>query len=315
MLWMLLACNLEAAPSPGSTDELLFEVPKGATARGLADELYAAGLVASEGKWEWYLRMGADGSCLKAGKHRVGPGMTAPELLAALCGVPVADDVPFAVIEGWRIRDTDAALAEKGWIQAGDYIEAARVSPEGVGFPLPESGLEGYLFPETYMVSPDRFDVKEFVRRQVHTFGERWANNAVKSSVRPFAEVVIVASMLEREEPSPANRPTVAGIMWKRLDSGWNLGIDATSRYTLADWNNRQDFMVKLRDPNDPYNTRLRQGLPPTPIGNPGLASLEAAGNATASEYWYYLHDSTGKLHPSRSVAEHEAFRKKYNVY
>lgn len=315
MIWLFLGCDLESPVQPGSTVTVVFDVPKGATARGLGDELANEGLVASESSWEWFLRLGADGGCLKAGKHGVGPGMSAPELLVALCGVPIPDDVAFTVVEGWRIRDIDAALAEKGWIQAGDYVAAAQTPPADAGFPLPLRGLEGYLFPETYRVTPTGFQASAFVRRQVETFGDRWGKNAVAAMSRPFEQVVIVASMLEREEPSPTNRPTVAGIMWKRLDSGWHLGIDATSRYTLADWNNRDDFMAKLRDPADLYNTRLRPGLPPTPIGNPGLASLEAAANATETEFWYYLHDSSGTLHPSRTVQEHEAFRRKYNVY
>ena len=91
--------------------------------------------------------------------------------------------------------------------------------------------------------------------------------------------------------------------------------MDATSRYTLPKWNDRRAFLKKLRDPKDPYNTRLRPGLPPTAIGNADISSLEAAAAPTPSPYWYYLHDKTGQLHPSRSVKEHEAYRRKYNVY
>ena len=122
---LLLACSLQEAPEPGATEEFDFVVPKGATARGLADTLAAERLVPAAWKWEWFLRIGADGSCLKAGKHRVKRSMTAPELLAALCGAPVPDDQPFTVVEGWRIRDIDAALAAKGWIAAGAYTQAA----------------------------------------------------------------------------------------------------------------------------------------------------------------------------------------------
>ena len=313
MLLLLAACDVERAPGPPDAPEVVFEVPKGATARGLAPTLAREGLVQSEQSWTWFLRLGADGSCLKAGKHQVSPAMAAPELLAALCGVPVADDVPFTGLEGWRIRDTDAALAEKGLIEAGDYIEAARPGAYTAAVTLPGDSLEGYLFPETYMVPPTGFVAADFVQRQLDTFAERFGKDY--AGPRPLSEVVVVASMLEREEPSPANRPLVAGIMYKRLATGWNLGIDATSRYTLADWNDRQAFLVKLRDPGDPYNTRLRQGLPPTAIGSPGLASLQAATAPVDSEFWYYLHDNSGQLHPSRTVAEHERYRKKYNVY
>jgi UPF0755 protein len=316
-LFLLAACDLGAPPQPGATEEVMFEVPAGATARGLADELDDAGLVADAWRWEWHLRLGADGSCIKAGRHRVTRGMTADELLAALCGVPVPKDEPFTVVEGWRIREIDAALAAKGWIEAGAYEAAARdVTLYKASFPLPQGSLEGYLYPETYRVEPDRFDAKAFVQRQLDTFAARfWDRRGTDLAGRSLEQVVIMASLLEREEPSPKNRPLVAGILWKRFDSGWNLGVDATSRYTLADWNDRQAFLARLRDAADPFNTRLRGGLPPNPIGNPGLVALEAAIDPEPSEYWYYLHDGTQTLHPSRNVAEHEAFRRQYGVY
>lgn len=315
LLLLLSACDLTSAPDPAATDEVMFEVPKGATARGLADDLVAAGLVRDGWRWEWFLRTDGDGSCLKAGKHRVKRSMPAPDLLAALCGPPVPDDVAFTIPEGWRARDIDAALAAKGWMQAGAYLAVVE-NPQGytASFPLPTDTLEGYLYPETYRITPDRFDPHGFVQRQLDTFGERFPE-AKGTLTRPLDDIVTMASLIEREEPSPANRPLIAGILWKRIDSGWNLGVDASSRYTLDDWNDRGAFMKKLRDPADPWNTRLRPGLPQTPIGNPGAVALQAAANPVASEFWYYLHDDTQTLHPSRNVAEHEAYRRKYNVY
>jgi UPF0755 protein len=321
MFLMLLGCDVEAPADPAATTEVLFTVPAGATARGLGDDLVDAGLLGAEWKWEWFLRMGTDGSCIKAGRHRVKASMDAPTLLAALCGPPVPKDEPFTIPEGWRARDIDAALAAKGWIKAGAYLESTRdVSAYTAVFPLPTNGtLEGYLYPETYRVEPDGFDPKALVQRQLDTFAARFWDVRQKAQgeagARPLHDIVTMASLLEREEPTPTNRPLVAGILWRRIDAGWNLGVDATSRYTLDDWNDRKSFLKQLRDPADPWNTRLRPGLPPTPIGNPGVGALEAASSPTTSEFWYYLHDSTQTLHPSRTVAEHEGYRKKYDVY
>jgi UPF0755 protein len=91
--------------------------------------------------------------------------------------------------------------------------------------------------------------------------------------------------------------------------------VDATSRYELAEWNDRKAFLKRLRDPSDPWNSRHRKGLPPGPIGSPTVESLRAALAPTKNEYWYYLHDAERRLHPSRNAQEHEALRKKYNVY
>jgi UPF0755 protein len=315
-LLLLVACSLADPPEvvtrPGP---FVFEVQKGATAKGLGPALEAEGLIASGSRWGWFLRLGADGSCLKAGRHSVAQTMSPSELLAALCGVPIADDIPFTVVEGWRARDIDAALAAKGLAPPGAYLEATRTAQGyDAPFPLHAGGLEGYLYPETYLVSPTAVDPRRLVQRQLDLFGERFPE-ASGTLPRPLHDIVVMASMLEREEPRPENRPLVAGILWKRIGAGWNLGVDATSRYTLDDWSDRAAFLWKLRDPDDPWNTRLRPGLPPTAIGNPSVASLRAAASPVESEYWYYLHDSQQTLHPSRNVREHEAYRAKYGVY
>ncbi|HCH62552.1 MAG TPA: endolytic transglycosylase MltG [Deltaproteobacteria bacterium] len=324
LLVSLSGCDLAkahfgAAPGPANADPVVFEVPAGSSARGLAPALEAIGLVGSADNFVMYVRLTKEGGCIKAGRHEVSASMDAGDLITALCGVPLANDVPFTVVEGWRIREIDAALAEKGWTKPGEY--SAAVADPGqytAPFPLPATSIEGYLFPETYMVDAEKWDTKGFVQRQIDLLAERFYTpnrSALESSGRSFAEVVIMASMLEREEPTKAQRPLVAGILWKRIDSQWNLGVDATSRYTLDKWNDRRAFLKKLRDPSDRYNTRLRGGLPPTAIGNPGMTALDAALHPTKSEFWYYLHDSSGVIHPSRNVGEHEAYRKKYNVY
>lgn len=295
-------------------DPVVFEVPKGAAAGGLGDDLEQANVL-SEMEW-WLLTKTEDVSCVKAGKHELTPGMSAAEVRDVLCGAPLADDVPFTVIEGWRILDIDKALAEKGLIKAGAYIDAATNKKVEAPFEITSPSLEGYLYPETYKVPAGGADVDRLIRRQLETFQERFlAKHPDGFGKRSLEEVVIVASMLEREEPKPSNRPLVAGIMWKRVDRNFGLGIDATSRYTLDDWNDRGAFLEKLRDPSDPYNTRRRVGLPPTAIGNPTIASLEAAANPEGSEWLYYLHDAQGNLHPARDAAEHEANRAKFNVY
>lgn len=314
MLLFLLAC--EPGPvDPKDSTEILFEVPEGATARGLGASLSEQRLVSSSERWTWFLRMGADGSCIKAGRHKVRRNMDAKEILKNLCGAPIPKDEPFTVVEGWRARDIDAALVEKGWIKAGEYLSAVG-EVASYSLPFPATQLEGYLYPETYKVEPDRFSAKGLVQRQLDTFTERfWTPYHEKLGNRSLSEIVVMASLVEKEEPNPNNRPTVAGILWKRIDNSWNLGVDATSRYSLDDWNDRDAFLKKLRDPSDPYNTRLKPGLPPTAIGNPGLEALVAAANPKPSEYWYYLHDANKTLHPAKNEAEHEANRRRYNVY
>lgn len=323
LLLLLSGCSLvterAGAPAdPSDSTEIIVEVPAGATARGMAPILAEAGAIDDADDFVLWVRLTKEGGCIKAGRHKVRPDMDAAAIVASLCGVPLPSDVPFTVVEGWRIREIDAALVEAGLAEAGAYaLAVSRPSAYTAAFPLPTDTLEGYLFPETYMVDPTRFTVEGFVQRQLDLFGERFASKHSEEElgVRGLHSLVIMASMLEREEPKPEQRPMVAGILWKRLDNNWNLGVDATSRYTLEQWNDRKAFLKLLRDPNDIYNTRLRGGLPPTPIGNPSTSSLEAALAPTPSEYWYYLHDEQQTLHPAVNEAGHEANRRKYNVY
>ncbi len=256
---------------------------------------------------------------LKAGRHRVSAAMTLPELVKVLSENPIPDEISITLVEGWRLGDTDAFLADRGLIARGAYLAAASTpSRYSVPFPLEGSDLAGYLYPETYRVPEGPLDVDKLIQRQLDAFVDKfWKPHQaeIQGGQRPLRDIVIMASLLEREEPKPEVRPQVAGVLYKRLDAKTPLGVDATSRFTLVDWNDRKAFLAKLRDPNDPYNTRTKAGLPPGPIGAPSLPSLLAALRPVPSQYWYYLHDAQQNIHFGRDAAEHEANRKKYNVW
>lgn len=305
------------APGPGNGD-IEFEVPKGANARSVGQQMQKVGLIKDPIVFR-YVVWKRGGLALKAGKFKLASSLSPLELAAALEKPPLAEDEPFVVVEGWRLRDVDEALVAAGRAEPGAYVKAAssRVGYTAP-FTLPDGTLEGYLYPETYLLPKGRIDCHVLVQKQLDQFAARVftpLEQEVRGYKRSLHELVTMASMLEREEPTPSNRPLVAGILWKRIDRGFPLGVDATSRYELKQWNDRSAFLVKLRDENDPYNTRHKKGLPPTPIGAPTYASLEAALRPTPSDYLYYLHDAQKQLHPSRDAAEHEEMRKKYDVH
>jgi UPF0755 protein len=315
--WLERAANTPLDPN-GASKPTEFRVKDGASLNQVGRELEQAGLIESELIWRLYRRL--HGAPLpKAGRHPVHPGMTVIELFGVLANTPLSDDVPLTMLEGWRIVDADAFLAAAKFIEPGEYIRAAQQPAKfKLNFPFGGTTLEGYLFPETYMVPPGKIDVDKLLQRQLEAFHDRFfaPNRAeIEASGRTLHQLVIVASMLEREEPDPALRPQVAGVMYKRLDMKFGLGIDATSRYLLADWNDRRTFLSALRDPDDVYNTRLRVGLPPGPIGAPSLPSLFGALRPVKSDYLYYLHDAQRRIHFARTAEEHEANRRRYNVY
>jgi len=324
MIGGVVADNYCTAADPEDDLEYTVEVPKGTTSRSLGSILEEHQIVESGEDFTTCVRLANKGQCaLKAGRHRLSRDMDADGIFEVVCGNPIPDvGEPLTITPGWRIREIDAALADQGLTQPGEYLGLV-TQPENFEAPyeLPVDSLEGYLFPETYMINPARWDTREFIQRQLTMLAERFytpnqdAILEAGAQGRSFHQLVIMASMLEREEPSAENRPLVSGIIWKRIDDDWHLGIDATSRYTLPEWNDRTAFLEKLRDPSDPYNTRLRPGLPPTAIGNPTLSALEAALRPEDSDYWYYLHDSDKNLHPAKDSRGHEANRRKYNVY
>ena len=311
----LYVATEHAGPADGEREVV---VPKGAGTRTIGAVLEREGLVANA--FFFRLAVWRRGEFKpKAGTFKLAGPLTPMELATALEQSPPADQVPFKVVEGARIVDVDELLAESNMAKRGAYTAATR-SGEGyrAPFPLPTGSLEGYLYPETYRVPAGPLEPRELVQRQLDEFTARIyqpLKEEIAASGRTLHELVVMASLLEREEPEPQNRPLVAGVLWKRLDKHIPLGVDATSRYELESWNDRSSFLVKLRDQRDPYNTRLRQGLPPTAIGAPTLASFEASLRFKESPYFYYLHDKSKKLHLGRNAEEHEANRKKHDVY
>lgn len=318
LLWCvfwLLACMCGGfggeATDLDEVESFVFEVPKGTSASGLAPQVVDAGFFDAEWEWKLFVRF-QDASCIKAGRFEVSRAMSPVEFLQTLCGTPLSDDVPFTVVEGWRIVDTDRALAEKGLIEPGAYVSVATSKGVDAPFDVPSPTFEGYLWPETYRVDPERFDPATFVRRQLDMFHSNFLAQHPKLHGKRLQEVVVMASMIEQEERSFDNRPLISGILWNRIKAPMPLGVDATSRYTLERFNG--DVLPKIYDRSDPYNTRHRVGWPPTPIGAPGQHALEAALNPKPNPYYFYLHDRNCVLRVAKTNQGHRRNKKKYGI-
>jgi UPF0755 protein len=180
-------------------------------------------------------------------------------------------------------------------------------------------GMEGFLFPDTYLFPKD-VSASVVVSKMRSTFDQKFGTNTGNSGL-DLNELVILASIIERETVTPEERPIVAGIYLKRLQAGWTLDADATIQYAVASlecknkieckWWKRsltaQDLEIK-----SPFNTYRNAGLPPNPICNPGLSSLTAVSNPQDSPYWFYLHDNNGKIHYAKTLEEHNMNVNKY---
>lgn len=184
------------------------------------------------------------------------------------------------------------------------YASAAGTTARPAGFPRGRS-IEGFLFPAGYIFGPSS-TANDLIRLQLGQFAKEWATVDVGSR-RPY-DVLIVASIVERETVVPAERKLVSAVVWNRLAKKMPLGIDATLRYGLGIPGDRPITSAEQRN-QTPYNTNIRPGLPPTPIGNPGLPSMQAAAHPAAVDYLYYVR-KPDKLHHFFTASEAEFCQK-----
>lgn len=173
------------------------------------------------------------------------------------------------------------------------------------------STSEGYLFPETYLFMPGT-SAKDIVVRLKSQFSLSIEpiTPQIMASKHPFADAVIIASILEREAKSPEDMRIVAGILWNRLAKGMPLQVDAAFGY-IHQKNGYTPTAADL-DSDSPYNTYKYKGLPPTPISNPGVAAILAAVEPAQTKYLYYLTDKEGRMHYALTFEQHVANKKKY---
>ena len=166
------------------------------------------------------------------------------------------------------------------------------------GFGKKKRPLEGFLFPATYDFLP-RTTGRQLVNAQIAAFLRNFKSldlgYAASKDLTPY-DVVVIASMVEREAAVAPERPLVAAVIYNRLAAGTPLGIDATLRYGLGIPGNKSLTQAELQNPT-PYNTRLHAGLPPTPIGNPGLASMQAAAHPAHVDYLYFVRKPDHRHH------------------
>lgn len=171
--------------------------------------------------------------------------------------------------------------------------------------------LEGYLFPDTYMMFKS-ITPTEFIDRLKKEYETKVApyRDSIKKTGKTEAQIIIMASLLEKEAKNSEEAKMVSGILWKRIANNRALQVDAPFLYTL----NKTSAQLTRADleKDGPYNTYTRKGLPVGPIGNPGIAMIDAAINPKASEYWYYLHGTDGKIRYAKTYDEHLANKKKY---
>jgi UPF0755 protein len=274
-------------------DAVVVRIPAGSSAGDIGDLLAAKDVVDSGFFFALRARLGGDRGKLRAGTYTLKRSMPYNEALAALTEAPkAAPTIDVTLPEGPSRRELAPRVKQAG--VRGSYVNASERSPalkpRNYGAPKGTKSLEGFLFPDTYELRSRTATARQLVNMQVRTFRREFAKVDLTRARRRHLsryDVLIIASMIEREAQVAKDRRLISAVIYNRLEKGIPLGIDATLRYRLNNWT--KSLRESELNIDSDFNTRRRIGLPPTPIGNPGLASIRAAANPASNKYLFYV--------------------------
>lgn len=295
---LVAACYLANVPNDFAPATV--SIAQGSSASTIARKLADVHVIAHMFPLQLMLRLTGGDSRVQAGRYRFNwkenTFIILYRLVTADYGLPQAH---ITIPEGATTRDMAELLtAELPGIESQEFISAAKP-------------YEGYLFPDTYVFPPSA-SATSVIAMMRDNFIEKTAalKAEIASSTISFSEIVVMASIIEREARTDESRKMVSGILWNRLEKNMPLQVDAVFGYI----NGRDTYSPKFSDlkVDSPYNTYKYKGLPPGPISNPGTSSLMAALKPTKSKYLYYLTGNDGLMHYATTYAEHEANRRMY---
>ena len=291
-------------PPSDEPREVVFEVPRGALLGPVARDLEAAGVIRSAWSFQLLARASARAAALRAGEYALSPSLAADEVLERLASGSVMTH-RVVLPEGLTMSEVAARFEAAGLVSAAEFLAAARDPTLPLLFGVDGTTLEGYLFPETYELAKG-LTAREIVRLMVEQFLQVWRRIEPLAARKALTmrDVVVLASLVEKETGAGEERPLVAAVFLNRLARGMRLETDPAVIYGIADFDGNLR-RTHLEDEGNPYNTYRFAGLPPGPIANPGEASLRAVVEPAEAEYLFFVARKDGTHHFSRSYGEH----------
>jgi UPF0755 protein len=315
-----LARNVEGLQQPAGSavGSVTFVIEQGEAADTISNNLAQANLLNDAELFRSYIRYVGIDAELEAGEYTLTADLTIPELAEALTR-SVIQETTITFIEGWRVEEMADLIAaqQPALIDANTFLSIVKRQTSYdlsqydflASLPIGES-LEGFMFPDTYRVPVDA-DAAYLVDLMLRNFGNRVTpemRQAYGVQGLSLREAVTLASIIEREAVVAEERPLMAGVFYNRLAQGMRLEADPTVQYPLgyqADtgtWWKSPLYLADLEF-NSPYNTYVAEGLPPGPIANPGLASLQAVAQPTPNEYIFFVVDCTSSVPGTHSFS------------
>jgi len=301
--------------SAGDISAQEFTIAEGQSVNEIANNLKSRDLIRESWSFKIYVWQKGLGKNFQTGDFILSKSFNIPRIVKALTSKPESREMDITIIEGWDRRDIDQYLAEKELIIPGDFIVATQKTQgsifENFVSVSPDASLEGFLFPDTYRVykNASAFDI---LKKMLANFQDKI--NPLLPEIaehnKNLYDVLILASIVEKESANVQEMPRIAGVFSNRLKIGQPLESDATVNYATG---------KKLRQPtyddlqkDSRYNTYRRIGLPPGPICNPSMAAIAAVLNPEENDYLYFLHPGTGNAVFSKTLEEHKRNREQY---
>ncbi len=292
-----------ATPLNLPVEAYVLQIEPGTSGSTIIKQLARAGFTRQS--WRWRLLMRLEPPAIKMGEYQLDPGIAPRELLQLLSSGAVIQ-YRFTLVEGWTFSQLLQALATDEVLKqtrGRDPDEAAAVMISRLGIDHPE----GWFFPETYQFT--RGDSDSDILERAHQamemeLGSAWEARHDDLPLNAPYQLLILASIIEKETGKEEERGRIAGVFVRRLQKGMRLQADPTVIYGMGD---SFDGNIRRRDlkTDTPYNTYTRSGLPPTPIAMPGRASLLAAARPAAGDAFYFVADGTGGHTFSATLQQH----------
>ncbi len=299
-----------------SNQTIIYTAQRGMSDEEIARDLQKQRIIKNSIWFRFYATISRQDFKMQAGTYELSPSMSVAQIVRKF----VLGDViknKITIIEGWNLKDIAQYLESKNIGSKKDFLNLVnqdfsreydflKDKPQNLS-------LEGYIFPDTYEISIGQ-KPEGLLKNILDNFNKKMTpelRKEISLQNKSIFQIIIMASILEKEVVSQEDKKIVSGILWKRIENNMGLNVDATINYITG----KNDARATINDTkiNSPYNTYKYRGLPLGPISNPGMDSILASIYQTRSDYWYYLSaDGDGKTIFSKTLEEHNEARAKY---
>jgi UPF0755 protein len=316
LLWFTVHCinaalASEVAVEPGQARFVVVEIASGSSVGDIARKLVSKGVISNDFFFKMAAHVRRSTRDLKAGEYRFDTSLPLMEQLHQLESGRVMLH-KFTIPEGYTIKRIARTLDELGLADADELMRLSQDPEFCRSMGVESNTLEGFLFPDTYKIAKG-LSTEELLRIMSDRLWSVWATETRgPASKRDIMEIINIASIIEREALFDNEKPLVSSVIYNRLEKGMPLQCDVTIRYPLDNYGVHLTYEdLKL---DSPYNSYLYEGLPPTPICSPGLASIRAALDPAKTDDLFFVAMNNGRHKFSPTLKEHNKAVHKYQI-